>query len=229
MYLVNRIFIKLLIVFFGLLLFSVNASAQTDSLVLYTKISCSNCMSVKQALNASSIGYIEKGLENNQFAQEMLSKLRSKGYHGTINLPVIFLNNKILHPTYEKDSSFVSVPLNQVIDSIKQKVLNGTLHLKNLTKETMAAENEIDSQSSDCEVEHNPIYLICQSFNTVNDANEYKSRLILQGYSFAGVLFYKNQYHVYCKFFLDQTVAQNAFPSSRKQFPQAYLFQIPKD
>ena len=229
MYLVNRIFIKLLIVFLGLLFFLANASAQTDSLVLYTKKNCSNCMSVKQALNASSIGYIEKGLENNQFAQEMLSKLRSKGYHGTINLPVIFLNNKILHPTYEKDSSFVSVPLNQVIDSIKQKVLNGTLHLKNLAKEPMAAENELDSHSSDCEVEHNPIYLICQSFNTVNEANEYKSRLILQGYSFAGVIFYKNQYHVYCKFFLDNAIAQKAILFSQSQFPQAYLLQIPKD
>ena len=112
-----------------------NGYAIQDSLVLYTKPGCSTCHAVKQVLQQSGIYYIEKSLDKTEFASEMLHKLSATGYHNEISLPVIFLNNKLYHPAYVSDTGLVSIPISDVVDSIRNKFRRGELNLKGVNSD----------------------------------------------------------------------------------------------
>ena len=201
--------------------------AVQDSLFLYTKPGCSNCHATKQILNEAGINFIEKTLDKDKFADEMLRKLAEVGYHKEIYLPVIFLNKQLLHPVYKTDKGLISVPLQSVVDSIKNKYRRGELNLAvdNITKTSGTVDNS--QLNSDCEVKVPTIYLVCDSFKTETDAKAKMNKLISDGYSFAGIIFYQNQYRVFTKFYSSKIVADHDLNKVNKEFQNAYLFEMP--
>ena len=221
----NRI--SLTLCFFALFIFnSTNGYARQDSLLLYTKPGCSNCQAAKLALRQSGISYAEKSLDNNDFASEMLHKLSTVGYHEKIYLPVIFLNNKLYHPAYKSDTGMVSIPLQDVVDSIKKKFQRGELNLPIAKLET-PNNNELPIASSDCELKTTPIYLICANYNTEEEAKTVMNKLISGGYIYAGIVYSQKQYRVFCKIFTDYGVANSDLNVMKKTYKDAYLLEMP--
>ena len=213
-----------------LLLTGLSSYAAQDSLVLYTKPDCSNCRATKLMLHSSGISYIEKSLDNTAYATEMLQKLAAAGYHKEIYLPVIFLNNKLYHPALRSDTGLVSVPLENVVDSIKYKYQRGELHLPAFNStEVVVPENNTKhfSNSSDCEVKTSPVYLITAEYNTEAEAKADMNKLINSGYTFAGMIFYQNKYKVFCKFFYDYGAANTELNLLRNKYPKAYMMEVP--
>jgi len=204
----------------------VSIYAIQDSLILYTKPDCSNCRDTKQALNEAGINFIEKTLNNDKFADEMLHKLSIVGYHKEIYLPVIFLNKQLLHPAYKTANGLITLSLQSVADSLKSKYLRGELNLAiDNTPKISTTENQ-SQFSSDCELKVPTIYLICDSFSGEIEAKNEMNQLISEGYSFAGIIFYHNQYRVFSKFYSTKTLADNDLIQLKKRFQNAYLFEM---
>ena len=204
-----------------------NGYAVQDSLFLYTRTGCPDCHSVKQILNESGISYIERTLDNDKFGPQMLQKLSLAGFHKRIHLPVIFLNNQLLHPAYKTSKGLIDIPIIQVEDSLKNKFQKGELNLA-LDKQPATISGTDSSQvSSDCVVKVPVIYLICDSYKTETEANTAKNKLISDGYNFAGILFYQNRYRVFTQFYSDHTLAGSGLNGIKKDFPTAYLFEMP--
>ncbi|MEI7504920.1 MAG: glutaredoxin [Paludibacter sp.] len=217
-----------LFIFLGLFVLLVqNATAQQDSLLLFTKPGCSNCQATKTALHQYGINFIEKNLENNENATIMLRKLSVAGYKNKIFLPVIFLNNKLYHPAFRTDTGLVELAISDVVDSLKLKFRRGELHLAISKKQQVVAKNEQEQLTSDCELKTNPLYLICTSYNSENEAIIAMKKLIANGYPYAGIVLFQNQYRVYSKFFLDHSVANSDLIEARKIFNNAYLLELP--
>lgn len=204
-----------------------NSFAVQDSLFLYTRSSCSYCHTAKQMLSEAGIVYIERSLDNDKYGPEMLHKLNEAGFHNRIHLPVIFLNNQLLHPVYKTDKGLISVPLQSVVDSIINKYRRGELNLAVDNVTNTAGTNDKSQLSSDCEVKVPTIYLVCNSYNTEKEAKSEMNKLISDGYSFAGIIFYQNQYRVFGKFYSSKTLADNDLIQLKKNFQNAYLFEMP--
>ena len=198
--------------------------AVQDSLVIYTKSDCSNCQSVKQVLRQNGIYYIEKSLEKNEIATEMLNKLSLSGYHKDIFLPVIFLNAKLYHPAIMSDSGLVSIPLQEIVDSIKYKVQKGEISLQGINTEKISNNT---SNNSDCEMKVTPIYLICDNFKTEDEAKANMYKLISNGYIYAGIIQYQHQFSVFSKFYFDKISAGTDLLEMKKTFTKAYLLEMP--
>jgi glutaredoxin len=201
--------------------------AVQDSLVLYTNPGCSNCKAVKQALQQSGIYYIEKSLEKNVFATEMLHKLSANGYHKEIYLPVILLNNKMYHPAYKSDTGLVSIPLQDVVDTLRNRFRRGELNVHGVNAAYSTNTTGSSSTNSDCQVKASPIYLVCSTFDTEAEAKAAMNKLISSGYTFAGIILYQNKFRVFSKFFYDQTSANSELNEMMKSFTNAYLFEMP--
>ena len=212
------------------LMMGINAYAAQDSLLLYTRPDCSNCRATKLLLQRSGISYSEKSLDNARYATEMLRKLAATGYHKEIYLPVIFLNNKLYHPAFRTDTGLVSVPLENVVDTIKYKYQRGELHLPayNSAEAVLTENTQHSSSSSDCELKTSAIYLITAEYSTESEAKTEMNKLINSGYSFAGMIFYQNQYKVFCKFFYDFGAANTELNLLRNKFPKAYMMEVPR-
>lgn len=200
--------------------------AVQDSLVLYTKPDCSNCRDTKQALNEAGINFIEKTLNNDKFADEMLHKLSTAGYHKEIYLPVIFLNKQLLHPAYKAANGLITLSLQNVVDSLKNKYWRGELYLVIDNAPKISATENQSQNSSDCELKVPTIYLVCGSFNTETEAKNVMNQLISEEYSFAGMIFYQNQYRVFSKFYTTKMLAENDLIQLKKRFQNAYLFEM---
>lgn len=207
----------------------INGYAVQDSLFLYTKSGCSYCHSVKQVLNESGISYIERTLDNDRFGPEMLHKLSLAGFHKRIHLPVIFLNNQLLHPAYKTAKGLIEIPIKQVEDSIKNKFRRGELNLA--VDKQFSTTTKLDSSqaNSDCEVKVPIIYLVCDSYKIETEAKAAKNKLIYEGYSFADIIFYQNRYRVFTQFYSDHTLAASGLNEIKKNFPKAYLFELPEE
>lgn len=204
-----------------------NANAQRDTLLLFTKPDCSNCLSVKQVFRQSGISFIEKSLEDNENAKKMLQRLSELGYKDKIYLPVIFLKNKLYHPAYSTNTGLVALALPDVVDSIKKKYMRGELYLVESNQISSSVASNSSTNDSDCEVKTAPIYLICANYSTEKEALEAMNKLISNGYSYAGIAFSQKQYRVYNKFFFDRNTANTELLLAKKIFNNAYLFEMP--
>ena len=213
--------LSLIIVFFFQ---TAKANTVQDSLFLYTKSDCSNCNSVKQILQQNGIYYIEKKLEKTENANEMLYKLSLSGYHKDIFLPVIFLNEQLFHPALKTDSGLVSIPLQDVVDSIRNKFQRDEIYLKGVNTEI---NSNPTSNNSDCELKVSTVYLICENYKTEEEAKVSMNKLISSGYIFAGMIQNQQQFSVFSKFYYDINVANSELNDMKKIYPNAYLFQMP--
>lgn len=222
-----RNFSLMIFCFMTFLLCIDNVQAQQDTLLLFTKPDCSNCQATKQQLLQSGINFIEKTLNESENAKIMLRKLSATGYKDKIYLPVMFLNNKLYHPAYQSDTGLVSLSLPTVIDSIKNKYRRGELHLATLKSTVQTTTSNQLQHDSDCEVKASPIYLICADFSIEDEAKEAMNKLINNGYSFAGIVYYKNLYRVYNKFFFDRILADSELIHTQETFKTSYLLELP--
>ncbi len=203
-----------------------NVFAQHDSLVLYTKLGCSNCSATKQDFAQSGVNYIEKTLENKEYASEMLRKLSNYGYHKPIFLPVIFLNNKLYFPAYASDTGLVSLVLSDVVDSIRYKFRKGELNLYKDNLDTKLNLVNSLSTNSECELKIKPQYLICSTYNTEKEAKVEMNKLIFNGYNFAGILYNQKQFRVFSKIYYDIATANSDLNEIRKLYYKAYLYEL---
>jgi glutaredoxin len=201
-------------------------SVQRDSLLLFTKPDCSNCQATKRQLTRAGIAYKEMNLNDDANPPIMLKKLAEKKYKGKIFLPVIFMNNQLYHPAYETKKGMEEMPLGDVVDTLLLKQKTGQLHFQKVTN-VKVAPLEATVHDADCEIKTGPFYLICYDFNTANEAQEAMNNLVKQGYSFAGMLFQQGMFKVYCKLFLDKSVASSELVHMQESFKNAYLFQLP--
>jgi len=200
--------------------------AVQDSLFLYTKPDCSNCRDTKQGLNAAGINFIEKTLNNDKYADEMLHKLSIAGYHKEIYLPVIFLNKQLLYPAWKTESGLSQVSLQNVVDSLKKKYLNGELNPVADYLLSGSADDHTSGQSSDCELKVPTIFLVCGSYGTETEAKKEMNQLISNGYSYAGIIFYQNKYRVFSRFYTSKTLAEKDLELMKKIFQDSYLFEM---
>ena len=203
------------------------AVQQQDTLLLFTKPGCSNCHATKQVLTQSGISFIEKSLDKDANAAEMLSRMAALGYKQSIYLPVIFLNNKLYHPAYQADTGLVALPLQDVVDTIRMKFQRGELNLPLMDKKKMLSMPEQAEATSDCEVKTSPIYLICSVYDKEDDAKVLMNKLLTGGYPFAGMMYYQNKYRVFTKFYYDQAQADSELAGIKKEYDKAYLLPMP--
>jgi len=203
------------------------AVQQQDTLLLFTKPGCSNCHATKQILTQSGISFIEKSLDKDANAAEMLSRMAAIGYKQSIYLPVIFLNNKLYHPAYKADTGLVALPLQDVVDTIRLKFQRGELNLPLLDRSKVTTQPEQAVAPSDCEVKTSPIYLICSVYEKEEDAKVLMNKLLTGGYPFAGMMYYQNQYRVFTKFYYDQAQADIELSALKKEYDKAYLLAMP--
>ena len=157
----------------------------------------------------------------------MLQRLSAMGYKDKIYLPVIFLKNKLYHPAYSTNTGLKAISLPDVVDSIKHKYLRGELHLVASNQINSTVPYNSSTNDSDCELKTTQIYLVCANYNTEKEAIEAMNKLIAHGYSYAGIVYSKNQYRVYNKFFFDRNIADAELIQSKKVFSSAYLFEMP--
>lgn len=204
-----------------------NVYAVQDSLFIYTKPGCSNCHSAKQALEQSGIPFIEKSLDNKENAAEMLHKISVAGFHDKIYLPVIFVNHKLYHPAYSTDTGLVSVPLSDVVDSIKNKYQRGELNLPAVSQPNTTPTAETVAASSDCEVKVPAIYLVCANYTTEAEALTVMNKLIKDGFIFAGIVNIQKQYKVFCKIFTNEPEATSGLTDIKNTYKDAYLYEMP--
>jgi len=198
-----------------------------DSLLLFTKPGCSNCHDVKRILTKSGIYFTEKSLANEANAAEMLRKLAIAGFKRDIYLPVIFMNNKLYHPAYRNDTGLVSIPLQDVVDSIRIKHRKGQLNFAPVAKEPVEAKVVVPEPVSDCEVKVTPIYLVCAEFSAELDAKALMDKLILGGNSFAGMVSSQGKYKVFTKFLYNKSTAELELAELKKTYSNAYLLETP--
>lgn len=219
--------INLAICLFFMVVSSVaDLSAQKDSILLFTKPDCSNCQATKRQLTRAGIAYKEMSLNEDATPPIMLKKLAEKRYKGKIFLPVIFMNNQLYHPAYQSAKGMEELPLGDVVDTLLLKHRTGQLHFP--TQSTVhVAPLAATVHDADCEVKTTTVYLVCYDFDTEKDAKEAVTVLVKQGYSYAGFVFQKNKYKVYCKLFLDRAVAASELIHMQQTFANAYLFEMP--
>jgi len=216
---------KILILLLSVLNFT-GLYAVQDSLFLYTKPDCSNCRDTKQALNAAGINFIEKTLDNDKYAEEMLHQLSLAGYHKEIYLPVIFLNKQLLHPACKTESGLSQVSLQNVVDSLKKKYLKGELNPVADIHPSGSSANYTSDQNSDCELKVPTIFLVCASYDSETEAKNEMNQLISNGYSYAGIIFYQNKYRVFSRFYTTRSMAENELASMKKIFKDSYLYEM---
>jgi len=203
------------------------AVQQQDTLLLFTKPGCSNCHATKRILTQSGISFIEKSLDKDVNAAEMLSRMAAIGYKQSIYLPVIFLNNKLYHPAYKVDTGLVSLPLQDVVDTIRMKFQRGELNLPLVDTKNVSNQPEQAEATSDCELKTSPIYLICSVYDKEEDAKVLMNKLLAGGFPFAGMMYYQNQYRVFTKFFYNQAQADIELNIIKKGYEKAYLLPMP--
>jgi glutaredoxin len=201
-------------------------NAQNDSLLLFTKPDCSNCQATKRQLTRAGIAYKEMSLTDDKNPPIMLKKLADKKYNGKIFLPVIFMNNQLYHPAYETKKGMAELPIGDVVDTLLLKQKTGQLHFPTLTS-IKVAPLEATVHDADCEIKTGPFYLVCYDFTAANEAQEAVNNLVKQGYSFAGMVFQQGKFKVYCKLFLDNSVAASELIHMQATFKNAYLYQMP--
>ena len=224
----NKFQVKTIVILL-LLISSIKGYAAQDSLILYTKPDCSNCHSVKLVLHQSGISFIEKSLAITANATEMLRKLAELGYRGEIYLPVIFVNNQLYHPVFQKGKSLVKIPLPNIIDTIKYKFNHRELNLPAYNNEITSKETDVPATgNSDCEMKTAPVYVVCANYNTEVEAKAEMNKLIAKGYTYAGYIFYQKQYRVFSKFFYDRSLSDTELNEIKKSYNEAYLFEVPK-
>jgi len=83
------------------------------------------------------------------------------------------------------------------------------------------------SNSSDCELKVSPIYIICDNFKTEEEAKASMNKLISNGFIYAGIIQYQNQYSVFSKFYFDKSSASSELIEIKKTFSKAYLLEMP--
>jgi glutaredoxin len=216
-----------LILLFVFQLANGSAVQQQDTLLLFTKPGCSNCHATKQILTQSGISFVEKSLDKDANAAEMLSRMAALGYKQSIYLPVIFLNDKLYHPAYKADTGLVALPLQDVVDTIRMKFQRGELNLPLVDKSKVTTQPELTEAPSDCEVKTSPIYLICSVYEKEEDAKLLMAKLLAGGYPFAGMMYYQNQYRVFTKFYYYQAQADSELLTVKKEYEKAYLLPMP--
>lgn len=217
---------KILILVFTVLNFTGLCAAVQDSLILYTKPDCSNCRDTKLVLNAAGINFIEKTLNNEKYAEEMLHQLSIAGFHKEIYLPVIFLNKQLLHPAWKSESGLVQISLQNVVDSLKKKFLNAEINPVAEVVNSDSNTNQPSDQNSDCELKVPTIFLVCGSYDTETEAKKEMNQLISDGYSYAGIIFYQNKYRVFSRFYSTKSMAENDLLIMKKIFQDSYLFEM---
>ena len=202
------------------------AFSQADSLVMFTKTGCANCQAAKLQLHQNRIAFKEYNLESDVHGRRMLQLLAKAGYKERIYLPVILLNNKLLHPAFQRASGLATVALPDVVDTIVSRQKRGEIHLPietNLkTNETISAE----AHTADCEINASTFYLISAEFESELEAKKEMDNLIQSGYIYAGFLFSKGKYQVYTKFFFDQSMANAELQRVKQSGGSAYLIEV---
>ncbi|MDP4238813.1 MAG: glutaredoxin domain-containing protein [Bacteroidota bacterium] len=202
-------------------------SAQ-DSLLLYTRATCSNCQAVKRTLINNQINFIEKDLADKHNALKMLQKLKTVHYNKDINLPVIFLNNRLYHPAYQTPTGLTTLDIAGVMDTLLHRNQRGELHLTSLQLVQQPARAvQSPPSESDCSVQVNtPTVLVIAEFKVEADAKNSMQKLIKEGYCYAGIVHSNGIFRVYSKLFLKTEIAEQELKNTRKYTPDCYLLEV---
>lgn len=198
--------------------------AQNDSLILYTKKACSNCIQSKNQFNKHNIAYKEYPLEDVKNAKAMSAFIRESGYKGRIFLPVIILNSEMLHPGQKKDSAFVNIYLGDAVDTVIALQQSKRISLP-ITDSKQAEHLEVDSEA-DCEADLSPIYLVCKNTKDESEAQAYVKELKSKGFTEAGMINYNKFFRVYYKIEYDKTTAQQTLSKNRSTFKMSYALNL---
>jgi len=207
-----------------ILLFSLTAlSAQSDTLFLYTKAACGHCRHVKTQLKNEGVPYFEFPLEKLENSIQMMKVVKRAGYRGTVYLPVIFINDSLLHP-FKPDSTK---------DNSLQLIVSDVIIHNKATPFVIPSEQKAESKTEevvngDCEGKQPHIYLICKDFKNEKEAERFLSKLKKKGYNDAGILNYKNDYRVFSAVYFDTLEANKQLSVVRKKYPASYVLDLEK-
>ncbi|MDR1762306.1 MAG: SPOR domain-containing protein [Bacteroidales bacterium] len=197
--------------------------AQTDTLELYTKQSCSHCKWTKATLVKHQIAFAEYDLADDINGDAMLKRLAAKKYKGTIHLPVIFLNDSLIHPTTD-----TTLSLQKIVNTLSIQQKNGTLHFakSELTVEQLTTEDI--GAHDDCVLRKGePQYVIIQyEFDDKQQALDLLQQFQNQGYRFAGMVQAQSEYRVYSQVFMSESEAKAVLPDMQRKYPKAYVYTI---
>lgn len=209
----------------GLLLsfYSLATFAQTDTLELYTKQSCGHCKWTKATLTRNQIAYAEYDLADDRNADVMLKRLAAKGYRSMIHLPVILLNDSLIHPTTD-----TTLSLQRIVNTLLIQQKNGTLHFAKSKPVVMQLNEATSGESDDCVLRKGePRYVIIQyEFTDKQQASDKLKELHTQGYKFAGMLQMQEKYRIYSQIFTSEEEAIAVLPYVQRKFPEASVFPL---
>ena len=204
-------------------IYAVAGFAQNDTLELYTKKGCSHCKWTKETLTKNGIAFSENDVADDIVADVMLKRLAAAKYKGTIYVPVIFLNDSLIHPTIDTTQS-----LQKTVNTIVTKQKNGTLHFAKSELTIEQLNSDANGVSDECALRKGePQYVIIQyEFDDKQQAADLLKELHKQGYMFAGMTYVQSKYKVYSQVFLNENEAKAVLPNMQKKYPQAYVYTI---
>jgi hypothetical protein len=157
----------------------------------------------------------------------MYRMLSRAGHKGKIQLPVIFVGQKIYHPSLQIDTALTHVLLPHVIDSLLSLKNKGFLKLSTPTEAISEVSAPIQSKNhDDCEIQNTPNYIILGNFSEINEALSFVNELVTEGYEQADYLHYKGSYRVYSGIFQDQLEADSALQEFRQANRISYLLKV---
>lgn len=204
---------------------SLTIFAQNDTLELYTKQGCGLCKWTKTALTKNQIAYAEYDLANDLNVDAMLKRLSAKGYKSVINLPVIFLNDSLIHPTTD-----TSLSLQHIVNTILAKE---TIDILNFAKSKNTVEQVLNSNANanaqdDCHLQKGePQFVIIQyEFTEEQAALNLLNELHKQGYAYAGMVQSASKYRVFTQIFTSINEANAVLPDVQKKHKNAYVYVI---
>lgn len=214
---------KTILAFLISLFFCTLGIAQNDSIILYTKPGCNNCKATKQALQRAQISYKEVTLENAKNGEQMISRLKTNKYTGTIHLPVIFINNTLIYP---KDSTTdIEKTVNGIITKHKSKEYNFVSMPIPAQKTTSIT----DTIVADCNYEdkkETKHVIILEEVNNEQEALQKNKEYVNKGYIYTGILYNGKTYKLYNQTYNSLAEANTAYEQIRIQFPNSYILNF---
>lgn len=173
-----------------------------QELKLYTMEGCGNCAYAKKQLKEERIPYLELPVSDKKNETSMLALLQSKGCNANeFTMPVILLNNQLVHPFMQTDTGSVQITLDDALQYIIRKC--GT------SVETDKYKKEY--------------YLVCGEFNSMSRVNHFIKVLEMDGYPYAGYYEENGIYYVYALCLSDWEETKRQYEAIKKQYRGTHI------
>lgn len=210
---------------FILLLLPLSFFGQVQFPILYTQAGCGNCAYLKTKLEECNISFVERALNSESNAAEMLRALNDLGFKGRILLPVVLFDGALYHPVMEINGEFMHVSLDAALESLSKAY--ATVEKDDFPEDHVSISANYESGSGDDCLFMDVFYVVCANFEDVNAAKKFARVLKMNGYPGSGYLYYNNRYRVYASTYYYGEEAEAALKDIKHNYRGSYVLTMP--